>query len=65
MTRLTEKQRVWIRGVKDRGRVVISSLEKLGGVNEHHMKVLVSDCVYYIDWRVNIIFCFDLFVVAL
>jgi len=59
MTRLTEKQRVWIRGVKDRGRVVISSLEKLGGVNEHHLKGSDSDCIYYIDGRGNINCCFD------
>lgn len=51
---MEEKQKVWIRGVKDRGEEVINALENLGGKNQHGYTGVDDSRVYFISHKGNI-----------
>ena len=51
---MEEKQKVWIRGVKDRGEEVINALENLGGKNKYGYTGVDDARVYFISHKGNI-----------
>lgn len=48
---MEEKQKIWIRGVKDRGEEVINTLENLGGNNQHGYTGVHDARVYFISHK--------------
>lgn len=51
---MEEKQKIWIRGVKDRGEEVINTLENLGGKNKYGYTGVDDARVYFISLKGNI-----------